>query len=277
MIFVYFVKYMFFIYYVEYIYRVYHVQYVFCVHAVFHLVYYHHKVIIEATMNQTNLTSTAGQFSDTQVKYLTKLLPLIQRRGFSQVRIEDIVHAMDISKATFYKSFTSKEDVIAHIVEMVIAYFQQTITVIDESTLSYEERFQRIFEQSVFIATYLTDVFLRDLQQTFPSLLERIKQAQRERQHHREAFFKAGIAAGIFQPIPHILVILQDEVLLHSLLDPIFLMEHDLTLRSALEAYYEIQKYQWCVAAVRERLDDTVVKAYIATMANKIALNLRMV
>lgn len=222
-----------------------------------------------------NKTAAFGRPHDVKMKYLVKLLPLIQSRGFSQVRIDAIVHAMDISKATFYKHFTSKEDVIAQIVDMVATHFQETTTLIDDSAIPFEERFQRIFEQSLLIATYLTDVFLHDLQQTFPVFWEQIKHAQRERQRHLETFFAQGVAAGVFQPIPQALVVLQDEVLLRTLLDPLFLMEHDLTLRTGLEAYYELQKYQWCVATVRERLDDTTVKAYIALMAGKIASSMR--
>ena len=227
-------------------------------------------------MEYVNPPDMSGSSHAVKMKYLMKLVPLIQHRGFGQLRIDAIVHAMDISKATFYKHFTSKEDVISHLVDMVVRYFQQAVALIDERTTPYEERFQRIFEQSLLIATYLTEVFLHDLQQASPTLWEQIKQVQRERQQHLETFFAQGVADGIFQPIPRMLVVLQDEVLLRKLLDPLFLMDHDLTLRGALEAYYALQKYQWCVAEVREQMNDTDVKAYIATMAGKIALSMHV-
>lgn len=222
------------------------------------------------------LTAAATeQPSASKQKYLTKLLPYIQHRGFSQLRIETIVQAMDISKATFYKHFTSKEDVIGHIVALIVTALQEATARIADDSLPYEARFQRIFEQSLLIATYLTDNFLRDLQQAYPPLWEQIKQAQRERQRHLATFFAQGVAAGIFQPIPLQLAVLQDELLLRKLLDPLFLMDHDLTLRLALTAYYDLQKYQWCVPAVRVQLDDTAVQAYITMMADKIASSLR--
>lgn len=68
---------------------------------------------------------------------------------------------------------------------------------------------------------------------------------------------------------------LQDELLLRNLLDPVFLMEHDLTLRTLLYDYYELQKYQWLVPAAREQVDDGPIKEYIDMMARKIALGMR--
>lgn len=219
-------------------------------------------------------TSGRQHDDDVHMKYVARLLPVIRYRGFSALRIDAIVRAMDISKATFYKHFTSKEDVIARIVEVVVTYLQETTTLIDDHDSPFEVRFQRIFEQSVLIATYLSEIFVRDLQQTLPHGAEQIRSAQRERQRHLAAFYTEGMAAGVFQPLPQALALLQDDVLLPRLLEPRFLLEHDLTLRAALEAYYDLQKYQWCVAAVRERLDDTSVHAYIALMATKIAHSL---
>lgn len=112
-------------------------------------------------------------------------------------------------------------------------------------------------------------------QQTFPQLWEHVKQAQQRRQQQLQQFYAQGIAAGIFQPINLALSMLQDELLLHSIMDPVFLIEHDLTLRAVLYDYYELQKYQWLPPAIRLQLDDVPIKEYIDTMARKISLSMR--
>ena len=58
-------------------------------------------------------------------------------------------------------------------------------------------------------------------------------------------------------------------------MDPVFLMEHDLPLRTLLYDYYELQKYQWLVPGVSQQLDDAPVKEYIDMMARKISLGMR--
>jgi AcrR family transcriptional regulator len=227
-------------------------------------------------MKAESSDTVQGPRQDLKEKYLVKLLPVIKHRGFSHLRIDDIARHMDISKATFYKYFSSKEEVIEQVVDMVIAYFQQASTKIREASSSYLLRFQHAFGQAVLIANYLSDAFVLDLKQVFPSLWERVKQAQQERQRQLQLFFEQGIAAGVFQQINPVLATLQDELLLRNIMDPMFLMEHDQTLRALLYDYYELQKYQWLAPDVRAQVDDAPVKEYIIMMAHKISLGMRL-
>lgn len=52
---------------------------------------------------------------------------------------------------------------------------------------------QNIFGQSLLIASYLSDAFLLDLKQVFPSLWERVRQVQQERQDQLQKFYEHGI------------------------------------------------------------------------------------
>jgi AcrR family transcriptional regulator len=218
---------------------------------------------------------SGGQNKEARDKYLAKLLPVIKQRGFSHVRIDDIVRYMDISKATFYKYFSSKEEVVELVVEMLVRYFKQATTQIEDDTSPYAQRFQHVFGQSLLIANYLSDAFLLDLRQIFPPLWERIKQAQQERQRRIQQFYEQGVAAGVFLPMNAVLILLQDELILRSIIDPVFLMEHDLTLKALLYDYYLLQKYQWLVPEVHNQVDDTPIKDYIDMMARKISLGMR--
>lgn len=216
-----------------------------------------------------------GQLTDAQSKYLIKLLPVIKQRGFSHLRIDDIARYMDISKATFYKHFASKEQVLELVVAMICDYLNKVTTMIEDEATSYVKRFQNAFGQSLFIASYLSDTFLLDLKQMFPVFWERIKQVQQERQHRLQRFYEQGVRAEVFQPLNAVLMVLQEELVLRNIMDPVLLMEHDLTLRTALYDYYELQKYQWLVPELRKQVDDAPMKEYIDLMARKISLSIR--
>ena len=217
----------------------------------------------------------ASQVADAKTKYLIKLLPVIKQRGLSHARIEDLVRAMGISKATFYKHFSSKEEVIEGVVTLIAGYFSQSSGILENAASPYLERFQQAFQHSLLIASYLSDAFLLDLKQAHLALWEQIQQAQQQRQRCLQQLYQDGRMAGIFQPLNARVVVLQDEVALRMLVDPLFLMEHDLTVGAALNDWYEAHKYQWLTPAAREQIDDAPVKAHIAMMARKIALSLR--
>ena len=225
-------------------------------------------------MQEERANTVQGPDLSAKDKYLFKLLPVIKSRGLSHLRIDDIARHMDISKATFYKHFTSKEEVIELMVKIITNYLVQEDPLINDETASYIQRFQKAFEQSVLIASYLSDAFLLDLKQSFPGLWQQVKQAQREHEQHMQHFYERGIAAGVFQPLHPVLVMLQDELILRAIMDPVFLMEHDLTLRAILLRYYELQKYQWLTPDVRSQVDDEPIKSCIDMMARKISLSL---
>ncbi len=207
-------------------------------------------------------------------KYLTRLQPAIKHSGLSHLKIDDIVRFMGISKATFYKYFSSKEDVIEQGTELVASYFKQAATLISNESSSHLQRFQNAFTQSLVLAVSFPDTFLLDLKQTYPLLWERVKQAKQEWQQQLELFYQQGIALGIFHPVSRVLVVLQHDLLMHTILDPAFLMEHDVTLRRLLYDYYELLKYQCLPPEIFAQMDDTPVKEFIDKMARKISLGI---
>jgi hypothetical protein len=102
-----------------------------------------------------------------------------------------------------------------------------------------------------------------------------VKQAQRDFQFQLQRCYEQGIAQGIFHPIKPVLAVLQNELFLRTIMDPVFLMEHDLTLRTLLYDYYELQKYQWLPPEFAEQMDDAPVRAFIDHVVHKFSQGLR--
>jgi AcrR family transcriptional regulator len=209
-----------------------------------------------------------------KTKYAKKLLPLLRAHGISHLRIDDFVKYMDISKATFYKYFSSKEDILQQIVEIVVSHMIEAALASDDTT-SYVQRFQKAFTQAVFIASFVSKAFLDDLQQGYPQLWERIRSAKQQYYQHLHQFYEQGIAAGAFQPVNPHLVVLQVELVLRAIIDPVFLIEHDLSLRKALYDFYVMQKYLALGPGTCATIDDTPVKLFIEEIAQKISLSMR--
>ncbi len=54
--------------------------------------------------------------------YINKIKPVIRKTSFSQLKIDEIAKYMDISKATLYKRFSSKDEIIEAVVEDFMNY-----------------------------------------------------------------------------------------------------------------------------------------------------------
>jgi AcrR family transcriptional regulator len=210
-----------------------------------------------------------------KTKYLARLQPIAQHQSISGLRIDDIARIMGVSKATFYKYFSSKEDVIEQATDLIVDAFAQTETLFGDDSSSLLLGFQNAFTQSLFLTSYLPDTFLLDLKQNYPRSWEHVKQAQQKRQQQLEQFYARGVMQGIFNPIKPVLFALQHELLLRNLMNPVFLLEHDLTLKTLLYDYYDLQKYQCLRPSMLQQIDDKPVKDFIDHMARKISLGIQ--
>jgi AcrR family transcriptional regulator len=231
---------------------------------------------MEDEKNASSVEQRGERREELKRKYLTRLLPVIQHQRLSHLRLDDIVRLMDISKATFYKYFSSKEDVIEQGVEIVVISLKQATVLIGDDSSPPLLRFQYVFMQSVEVASYLPEALLSDLKQLSQPLWERVKQAQRNFQFQIQRFYEQGIAQGIFHPIKPALAVLQNELFLRNIMDPVFLVEHDLTLRTLLYDYYELQKYQWLLPEFAAQIDDAPVRVFIDHMVHKFALGMHL-
>lgn len=122
-------------------------------------------------------------------QYLNKIKPVIRRTRFSQLKIDDIAKHMDISKVTLYKHFSSKDEIIEQVVEYGIQYLQQADTVVNDDSVSYIDRFQKTFLESLIGVIYISDLFLQDLKEFYPRLFENISIAQQNRIKNLQSFF----------------------------------------------------------------------------------------
>ncbi|RUS46249.1 TetR/AcrR family transcriptional regulator [Cohnella sp. AR92] len=198
-------------------------------------------------------------------RLVTKLFSPIRQTGFQQLRMDDVAKHMDISKATLYKYFSSKDEIIELIVQQFVGFIKEK----DEedlraADLPYEQRFRNSFVQTLLIASYRSDPFLNDLRETLPELYGELESAIGSRIERLRRFYEEGMEKGAFLRQNATLVILQDELMFRSLIDPVQLMKQNLTLRNALFDYYQIKKRQLLATcdddakadeAMRERLD----------------------
>lgn len=210
---------------------------------------------------------------ETQQKYLYRLFPLIRRGGWSDLTIEDILKAMSISRATFYKYFTSKEDLLTRLIEEYLVYLEEAVAELRGSE-DYIVRFQQIFLQSLAVVGLASEDFLQDVRQTYPQIWERIRLAERRRNDYLSDFYRQGMGAGWFNQVNAQLLVLQEESFLRTIIAPRFLMEQDASLRQILLDYYELLKYEALRPENRPQVNDAAVIEGIEEFIQKLSLQM---
>ncbi|MFC0216538.1 TetR/AcrR family transcriptional regulator [Paenibacillus chartarius] len=197
--------------------------------------------------------------------YLNKIKPIVRKTKFSQLRIDDIAKYMDISKVTLYKHFSSKDDIIEQVVEYEIQYLQQADLVVNDDSLSYVDRFQKTFLQSLLCVVYLSDLFLQDLKEFYPTLYDKLVMAQQNRNKNLQAFFEAGMDRKVFNRMNPVLPLIQDDATLRRFMEPTFSIQwYDLTLKQAIIEYYKMKQYQMIRPEHLDAIDDSNFERQVA-------------
>ncbi|MNN03966.1 Bacterial regulatory protein, tetR family [compost metagenome] len=197
--------------------------------------------------------------------YLNKIKPIVRKTKFSQLRIDDISKYMDISKVTLYKHFSSKDDIIEQVVDYEIQYLQQADLVVNDDSLSYVDRFQKTFLQSLLCVVYLSDLFLQDLKEFYPTLYDKLVMAQQNRNKNLQAFFETGMDRKVFNRMNPVLPLIQDDATLRRFMEPTFSIQwYDLTLKQAIIEYYRMKQYQMIRPEHLDVIEDSNFESQVA-------------
>lgn len=203
--------------------------------------------------------------------YINKIKPIIRKTSFSQLKIDEIAKYMDISKATLYKRFSSKDEIIQAVVEDYINYLLEGDLDNQNEGISYAERFQKTFIHSLKCVTYISDVFLQDLKESYPHLWDQLVVAQQNRNHNLQVFFESGMQQGVFNQINAQLFMVQDEVVLRRIMDQSFCIQYDITLKQALIDFYNLKKYQLFKPQYLDTANDSIIAKEIIAILQMIS------
>jgi AcrR family transcriptional regulator len=77
---------------------------------------------------------------------LTNAIQLFKERGFEQVTIDDIVKTLEISQATFFNYFPSKDAILQHAAEDIVLRYQQMLEEETRRDSPTSEKMSRLLE-----------------------------------------------------------------------------------------------------------------------------------
>jgi len=212
-------------------------------------------------------------------KLVLRLMPYVQKNGFSSLKMDDAAKYMDISKPTMYKYFASKADIAEILIDKFAVYVSNQMLAEAPPTLSpeplsrpsaqelkfYNESFARAFKLTIKLSFYLTDVLLQDLNAAYPDLYAKLAQAVELCKSKLADYFDSGIALGVFYPINARLYLTQVDLVLRKLFDPKWLMLQNMTMKQALMDFYKTMKHQAFYEKWLDE-DDSAMDAYFDTL-----------
>jgi len=140
------------------------------------------------------VSNKAAPPSGVRARVLDAARELFLGQGFVRVTADNIAGRVGISKATLYKEFASKEDILRAVVRGFVAEVSGRVDVLmREEGLSFADKLAKLFALVVGAISRFGPVFLRDLPREAPAVWTEVERFRRDKIN---ANFKAILAAG---------------------------------------------------------------------------------
>lgn len=171
-----------------------------------------------------------------QQAFLIKLAPALRVHGLAGLRVEDMARHMDISRATFYKYFSSKDDVVTQFVDLCN---QQLISNQPTSDGPVDVAWYLAVVQRMFLlATFGPARLVNDIATLYPQAWDNVQRALLARNHRLAAAYRQAMADGILRPACPYILIAQDEQFFEQISRPTFLVRHNISATQAVNGYF---------------------------------------
>lgn len=205
------------------------------------------------------------------LQMLMKVLPTVQRSGFTGLKMDDIARLMDVSKATLYKYFPSKDALVEAVVQQYTKYLAKASEEIADLHGDSRTRvLGAIFEKSLIVATYVSDVFVADVKSAYPDMYDALSASLDAWYDQLAACLREKMRQGVMRETNPVMVVLQLDTMLRRLLDVSLLMRHQLTLQTALTDFYLAMKQQMVRPEWQSDEEDAQVAAFVEYLAKKL-------
>ncbi len=174
---------------------------------------------------------------------IRQLIPYLQEKGLQGVTMDNMAEAMNISKATVYKYFQSREEILAATIAVKLDEIKHFDAYLNDKKTEYLDRYKNAVQYLSEHISDITTIFLADLKTFFPHLWQLIDAFKEYCMNALKAYYNEGIRKGYFNKINPEIMVMTDQFFLDKLTDPDFLVTHKLTIKQAFDEYFRMKFY----------------------------------
>lgn len=178
-----------------------------------------------------------------KASWIKNLAPIYLRNGLTRFTMDDIASKLGISKATLYKYYASREEILDDVVQKRIEEIESLENDLTDDKIAFTKRYFDIIKQASIMLAEMSNQFLADTRQLYPELWEKMRNFQDRALFVAEEFYKKGIEAGIMNNINPRLLALTDKMFIRSVADERFLDEYNISLQEAFDGFFEMKSH----------------------------------
>jgi len=176
-----------------------------------------------------------------KMEWLKILIPLYVRHGLKKFTMSEIAKILGVSKATLYKHFNSREQIIAEGLELKLNEIGSFKYNLFDENLPFIERYIKSTQVFLVEIAGISVNFLVDIKELYPDIWKKIVFFRAYSVDLLKQFYQQGIELGYFHDVSPTILALNDKLFFDAISDPDFLLEHNITMQQAFKDYLTLR------------------------------------
>lgn len=169
------------------------------------------------------------------------LVDFFKKNRLSEVNMDDVALYLNKSKATIYKYFRSKEQIVEALIDYKIKEIAGFVFILRNDKIEFFDRYRLSYN---LLSEHISDIsneLLTDLKNMYPDIYIKIEKLIEVAVQELKAYYEDGMQKGIFNELNSGLLAQNDLMFFQLLTNPDFLTSHNLTMEKAFADFYQIR------------------------------------
>lgn len=176
-----------------------------------------------------------------RAQWVEQLMPLYMEHGLRNQTMDEVSQKLGVSKATVYKHFSTRGEIVSEVVERKIAEITDFKQYLIDEDVPFQERYLHAIKMATIQLAGISNQFLSDLKQLYPKQWDNFSNMFDTAVTIVQSFYEEGIKQDVFNDINPKFLAISDKMFISALANPKFLMDNNLTLQQAVEDYFTMK------------------------------------
>ena len=181
---------------------------------------------------------------DEKTRLMHQVFSLFTRYGFDGISMDEVVARIKISKATLYKFFKSKEDIVRDMVKEAATHLNAVQFSADKGIDSVLETMSALYFKAILVAAYSSSKFIEDLESKYPDIYNEYISTMDSVQSRFTDFYESAVREGYFKKVSIGLISTQCKMMMPTMIKSDHLISQNTTLPDVIVEYYKLLLYQ---------------------------------
>ena len=192
-------------------------------------------------MGRKSIVKERKQLNAKQKKWLANTLPFFYKNGIQGPTMNDIANHLELSKATIYNYYESKDDLVHDSLWLKLQELDKFRDLLFDESKDFVARY---FEGVNYVTKRLngmTELYLADLRNHYPKSWESVEMYYQKSVENLKKYYEMGIERGIFRPFNTDLMATFDLRFFNMMVDANFLVANRVNIESAFGEYFNMK------------------------------------